>query len=293
MKPPLKYPALLLSVAVLSFAVTGRVVAAGPSLTPTVTPMTGTTATIFVFSTQFHPAGETVTGASVSVAGSTYQLSRSGGPEANQIWSGSHALPEGSWTAVFSGTTVSGTNPTPVSVGPIDVTAPTPTPAPGPPPPPTPVPSGTPRPTPRPTPPSATATQIPGSTANPGGSPTPVGTTGGSPDGSPWESASASAHPGGSATMSPLPADTPSGTGPFDVPAEGVVAMGLLGAVAVAAALGERRRRRAVEAFRATQAREEESPQPAGPEAGWERGAAEDETIATIDYEGLDHEPNG
>jgi hypothetical protein len=93
--------------------------------------------------------------------------------------------------------------------------------------------------------------------------------------------------------MSPLPADTPSGTGPFDVPAEGVVAMGLLGAVAVAAALGERRRRRAVEAFRATQAREEESPQPAGPEAGWERGAAEDETIATIDYEGLDHEPNG
>jgi hypothetical protein len=73
------------------------------------------------------------------------------------------------------------------------------------------------------------------------------------------------------------------------VPVEGVLASGLLGAVRVAAALGERRRRRAVEAFRAAQGSlHEGAPQGAGIESGSERDAVEDETVATIDYEGLD-----
>jgi len=73
-----------------------------------------------------------------------------------------------------------------------------------------------------------------------------------------------------------------------------VIAIGLLGAVTVAAALGERRRRRAVEAFRAAQASLEAGErQGGGLESGWERDTVEDETVATIDYEGLDDlDPN-
>jgi hypothetical protein len=73
-----------------------------------------------------------------------------------------------------------------------------------------------------------------------------------------------------------------------------VVAIGLLGAVAVAAGLGERRRRRAVAAFRAGLATSDE-PWAAAADAE-ERAAAadevDDETVATIDYEGLDEGPD-
>jgi hypothetical protein len=68
------------------------------------------------------------------------------------------------------------------------------------------------------------------------------------------------------------------------VPIEGVVAIGLLGAVTVAAALGERRRRAAVHAFREAEASEGASPGD-GLEEGWEDEAVDDETVATIDYE--------
>lgn len=66
------------------------------------------------------------------------------------------------------------------------------------------------------------------------------------------------------------------------------MAIGLLGAVTVAAVVGERRRRLAVEAFRA----EERSPAGAipgdGAGNGWEHDTVDDETIATIDYEAPD-----
>jgi hypothetical protein len=86
----------------------------------------------------------------------------------------------------------------------------------------------------------------------------------------------------------------PSGRRPFNVPVEGVVAIGLLGAVAVAAALGERRRRRAVAAFRAGLATSDE-PWAAGLDdddgvAGSDE--VDDETVATIDYDGLDEGPD-
>ncbi len=63
------------------------------------------------------------------------------------------------------------------------------------------------------------------------------------------------------------------------------MAIGLLGAVAVAAALGERRRRQAVAAFREAEASGDGSPvyEP-GPDEAWE-GEIDDETVATIDYE--------
>jgi hypothetical protein len=69
------------------------------------------------------------------------------------------------------------------------------------------------------------------------------------------------------------------------VPIEGVVAIGLLGAVTVAAALRERRRRAAVEAFRAGEGSAEEVPPGEGLEEGWEDDLVDDETVATIDYE--------
>jgi hypothetical protein len=70
------------------------------------------------------------------------------------------------------------------------------------------------------------------------------------------------------------------------------VAIGLLGAVAVAAALGERRRRQAAAAFRVAEA-SGAGPQAyeTGPDEAW-AGAIDDETVATIDYEALDEPPD-
>jgi hypothetical protein len=69
------------------------------------------------------------------------------------------------------------------------------------------------------------------------------------------------------------------------VPIEGVVAIGLLGAVTVAAALGERRRRASVQAFREAEAATEGVSRGVGPEEDWEGDIVDDETVATIDYE--------
>lgn len=64
------------------------------------------------------------------------------------------------------------------------------------------------------------------------------------------------------------------------------MAIGLLGTVTVAAALRERRRRQAVEAFRAAEASAEGAPPPPGEDLdeGWEV----EETVATIDYDAPD-----
>ncbi|MEP7040091.1 MAG: hypothetical protein ABI864_00800 [Chloroflexota bacterium] len=62
------------------------------------------------------------------------------------------------------------------------------------------------------------------------------------------------------------------------MPVEGVAAIGLLGTVAVAAAFRERRRRIAVAAFHE---------QVAAKEPSRERDEIDDETVATVYYEGL------
>jgi hypothetical protein len=69
------------------------------------------------------------------------------------------------------------------------------------------------------------------------------------------------------------------------------VAIGLLGAVAAAAAFGERRRRAAVQAFREAEASEGVS-RGDGLEEGWEDDIVDDETVATIDYEGPADRPD-
>jgi len=71
------------------------------------------------------------------------------------------------------------------------------------------------------------------------------------------------------------------------------VAIGLLGAVAVAAGLGERRRRRAVAAFRAGLATSDDPFAPLATEDLQDApDVVDDETVATIDYEGLDEGPD-
>lgn len=244
----------------LMIATTTGKAAAAPKLTAaSVTPMTGTTATLFQFSVQFQPGTETASIVNVSVAGTSLSLARNGGPEANQIWTGSMTLPAGSWTATFSGTTASGTNPAAVSVTPIVVTIPTP----------------------RPT--SIPATPGPAGSVAPSVSPAPLGTTVTDPSSS--SSGSEPASSSNAASRSPPPGAVPAGSRPFNVPIEGVAAIGLLGAVTLAAALGERRRRQAVEAFRAAQADEATPPPGEGREQEWEPDIADDETVATIDYD--------
>lgn len=72
------------------------------------------------------------------------------------------------------------------------------------------------------------------------------------------------------------------------------MAIGLLGAVTVAAAMGERRRRQAVQAFRAAEASAEGAPPSQGEDLdeGWAYDIADEETVATIDYDAPDEPPD-
>jgi hypothetical protein len=249
-----------------------------------ITPGSGTTLTNFTFTVDYAGAND-ATGVTAVATSLVVTLTRVSGTAANGTWSTTRTLPQGSHSFTFQAT-VTGQNapnllgPTVLVTGPTPV--PTPTPAPTPPPTATPAPTPTPRATPRPSPGPPTPTPVPGTSIEPGASSTPFGTTiigpSGSPTGSPGESSRARA----SASGSPAPGEETPGR-PFNVPIEGVVAIGLLGAVAVAAAVGERRRRIAVAAFRA----QEE----AGPPIR-EADEIDDETVATIDYEGLDDPPD-
>ena len=269
--------------------------AAGPTrLMPgSVSPTSGTTSTTFVFSVDYsgnETDNETAsTVRAVASNGSTTRtvsLVRTGGTALNGTWSGSSTLPAGTWSVTFSATSSLSTNPT--RAGPtVIVTAPTPPPTPAPTPRPPPRPTATPRPTSVP----GTATPTPASSL----SPTPFGTTLTDPSGRPSSSAGPpSEEPTALPSPSPAPENNPPGSGRFNVPLEGVVAIGLLGAVTVAAALGERRRRQAADAFRAAEASADGAP-PAQPEdlaEGWERDLSDEETVATIDYDAPDDAPD-
>ena len=258
-----------------------------------VTPSLGTPTTQFAFSVEYRGSA-TDTAVSVTATATSGSTTRTVSmsttePLDSGTWTGTSTLPAGTWTVTFDAVTSAQSTATTTAPNPVVVTAPTATPVPTSPPTQTPTPPSTPRPTPRPTSTPGTSTPAPGTTATPVALPTPFGTTVTNPSGSPSEPGGQSSGPGESGSLSPSPAATPPGSRPFNVPAEGVVAIGLLGTVAVAAALGERRRRRAVEAFRAAQASlDERAPQNAGLESGWERDEVRDETVATIDYEGLD-----
>ncbi|MEX0626167.1 MAG: hypothetical protein WD402_06455 [Chloroflexota bacterium] len=142
----------------------------------------------------------------------------------------------------------------------------------------------------------ATATPRPGSSGSPAVSPTPFGTTLTDPSGLPSgsDSAPSSQEPTASPSQSLAPGEGPPGSRPLNVPLEGVVAIGLLGAVTAAAAMGERRRRQAVQAFRAAEASAEGAPPSQGEDLdeGWAYDIADEETVATIDYNAPDEPPD-
>jgi hypothetical protein len=274
----------LLAVLVMATSTAG----AGPTRLRqgTVTPAAGTTTTSFAFSVDFvgSPTDQ-ATSVIVSAAGGSVPLSLTSGTPDNGTWTGSSTLPAGSWTVTYQATRSGGADLALAVPTQVVVTAPTP--------PPTPQPTlaPTPMPTPRPAP---TATPRPGTTPLPNVSPTPFGTTVTDPTGSPPGTEPAASPRQGSASPSPTaapaaadPADTKR---PLNVPVEGVVAIGLLGAVAAAAALGERRRRRAVEAFRAAAESGETPVDRAAPGGqGLPEGWEDDETVGSIEYETPDH----
>jgi hypothetical protein len=278
-------------VAALMLATPTEAAAAVAKLTGgTVTPTTGTTATVFDFSVHFvGTASDLAVTVTASVAGKTIPLTDTGTPR-NGTWTGSSTLPVGSWTVKYRSTSTMGTDPTFTVPGQVVVAAPTPRPSPTTKP--TPRPNPSPRPTPRPT--SVPATPLPGGSVPALVSQTPFGTTVIDASTSPAasESSGGSASPASAIPSSSAPpgqSDSP----PFTVPPEGVVAIGLLGAVTVAAALGERRRRIAVEAFRAAQPPTDGGPPPGeGPSGAAEQDAVDDETVATIDYDSPE-EPEG
>ena len=284
---------LLLAAVALNLATVERAAAVVAKLTGgTVTPTMGTTATLFQFSVHFvGTATDEAIAVSVSVAGGSYALAKVSGTPRNGTWTRSMTLPAGSWTVTYHSTSTGGTNPSFPVQGQVVVTAPTPPPTPSPTIAPTPRPTATPgpgataRPTPRPTSVPATATPGPGSSTSQSVGPTPFGTTITVPSGSPSVS-----ETGPSPSPSQSPGAVAPGRRPFHVPIEGVVAIGLLGAVTVAAALGERRRRRAVEAFRAAQASLEGGSLPRGNglEETGEYDISQDETVGTIDYDAPD-----
>jgi hypothetical protein len=288
---------LLLALGAMTMVTPAVVAAAAAKLTGgTVTPTTGTTSTVFHYSVHFvGSTTEQAISVRASVAGSLISLTLTTGRAENGTWTGSSTLPVGSWTVAYQATSTSGTVPPFTVPGQVVVTAPTPTPSPtsAPTPLPTPRPTAAPRPTPKPTPgPTAgppTATPGPGSSATQAVSPTPFGTTLIGASGLPSSSQSGGQSPSPDGSPGPSPSSAGAGlpgSRPLNVPVEGVVAIGLLGAVTLAAALGERRRRRAVEAFRAQEAIAGQIVPPGSDLEGGSAGnAVDDETVATIEYE--------
>jgi hypothetical protein len=272
-------PWFAIVVGALMLATPAGVAAVGAKLTGgTVSPTAGTTATVFQFSVHFvGTASDQAITVTASVAGKSIPLALTGTPR-NGTWSGLSTLPAGSWTVIYHSTSTGGTDPPFTVPGQVVVTAPTPTPRPSP------TTAPTPRPTPRPT--TVPVTPAPGASVTPGASQTPYGTTVIDASSSPVASGSGGASaPAESALPSSSASPAQSDSRPFNVPPEGVVAIGLLGAVTVAAALGERRRRIAVEAFRAAQPSAGGGPPPGeSPEGAGEPDVVDDETVATIDY---------
>ena len=249
-----------------------------------VTPSSGTTATLFTFSVLFTGAAGVSASAVVATVtdGSTVlsvPLALVPPGTANVgTWSASSLLPVGSWSVLFEATSDDLVTPhvTKAVANPIVVTVPTP-------PPPTPQPKPTPVLTPVPTPiPTPIPTPTPTSTP-PTPSPTPVATA--------TPSATATASASLSASEPAAGPATPAAS--IKIPVENLVAVGLLGAVAIVAGSAERRRRRGLAA--GSRAVEPVGPNvPTGgavPPTTSDSGraptddAGEDETVGSIDYQ--------
>lgn len=285
--------ALLIAALALSatLATPGAVRAAPPSLSNgTVTPVSGTTATTFVFAVTYT-GSKPASSVTASVANRTVSLSRISGTATDGRYSGSSLLPAGNWPVVFQASST-GADPKPLAGPTVLVTPPFPPPTPRPTPAGTPAASATPAPTSTrvpSSPPSPIApTPLPSGVASPSagtgepsssGEPTPFGTTVGG------ESSSAAA------TASP-PGGPSAGNGDVEQQLTtfltgGVAAVGLLGVIGFAAIYADRRRRAASPPTRPLGAQ----PLPSAPApkvrasrtGGWEDYALDNEPIGTVE----------
>lgn len=287
--------ALLIAALALSavLATPGAVRAAPPSLSNgTATPVSGTTATTFVFAVTYtgsKPASSVV----VLVANRTVSLSLVSGTATDGRYSGSALLPAGSWPAVFQASATIGADPKPLAGPTVLVTPSLPPPTPRPTPPGTPAASATPAPT---------ATRVPSSPPSPI-APTPLPSGVASPSvGSGEPSSSGEATPFGTTVGDESSSAEPSAStsrgpsaGNGDVEQQlttfltgGVVAVGLLGAIGFAAIYADRRRRRAASPAAGPPGAQ---PPPSAPApkvrasrpGGWEDYALDNEPIGTVE----------
>ena len=186
---------LTLLVTMLPAAPMVAAAAANQLTSPSVSPLSGTTATSFAFSVHYlSRAGTAPASVTAYVAGLTLPLTLVSGSPADGTYRASSNLPVGTWAVAFEAIVAQGNDPTAIA-GPVQVTPPppptppptvppTPKPTPPPPPPPTPPPATPPPATPVPTPPAATPTPSPSATPPGSGSATPSPTAtpeGGSP----------------------------------------------------------------------------------------------------------------
>ena len=176
-----------------------------------VTPTSGTTATVFTFGVHYSSTGSPAQPAqsvSAQVGSVTVTLVRVSGSANDGTWQGTATLPAGTWDVIFSA--VSASPPAPLLGPQVTVTGP-PTPTPAPPPTPTPQPTAAPTPTAQPTatprPPTPTPQPTSAPTPRPplpGPQPTPPPTD----DDGPTPTPSASASPTPTATDFATPTAT-------------------------------------------------------------------------------------
>jgi hypothetical protein len=234
--------ALAIAALVLTFA-PARAAGANGLTNASVTPSSGTTTTVFVFSVHYKHTTEDASSVTAELTRSggsvTFNLQRTSGTPRNGTWTANRTLAAATWTVTFKAVAVDGT-PYSASGGVVTVTpapaatptpmpTPVPTPSPVPTPIPTPLPTATPtasptgtaRPTPRlrPTPAAPTPTPQPGQTPGPAQAPLPPGATPGAAPGTIPGTSSGSPSPSEDALGSnPTPAVSP-GSG-NELPAE-------------------------------------------------------------------------
>ena len=160
-----------------------------------VTPTSGTTATVFTFSVHYTATGSPAQPAGsvwADVAGTTVALAKVSGSAHDGSWQGTATLPAGTWSVTFNATSSEPPAPLPGPI--VTVSDPPPTPAPTQPP----TSPATPRPVPQPTPP-------PTAPGDPSEAPTASSTA---PSGSGSASPTATASPTRKADQSDTPSET-------------------------------------------------------------------------------------
>jgi hypothetical protein len=120
---PMRRAAMILAMLAALVVAPSSVFAVAPNelRSPAVTPAAGTTATLFGLSVGYRSsAGNPASAVTATVAGTTFSLSLTSGTATDGTWSGSTALPAGSWMVTFHASVARGPQPS-ISFGPVNV----------------------------------------------------------------------------------------------------------------------------------------------------------------------------